>query len=160
MKIFGCALSIAVISLAGCSKDKSTDASGSQPAAERSAAAPKSGSLGTKEGFEAKLQSMGVKVFEKCQFEKMDKNSTSYSMFFVLKTDDHKADYEAFQKMYKDFYANELEPKGWKSLNQYAGPGRQQYMKGSENFSVWMITPALAKVGKETPLACVITIER
>jgi hypothetical protein len=155
MKALTCALSIALFALTACSKDKPADASGQGPAA-----APKSGSLSTKEGFEAKLQSMGVKVFDKCRFEKMDKSSTSYSMWFVLKTDDHKADYEAFQKMYKDFYADELEPKGWKSLSQYAGPGKQQYMKGSDNFSVWMIPPELAKMGKEKPLPCVITIER
>ncbi|MFA6316865.1 MAG: hypothetical protein WC943_05550 [Elusimicrobiota bacterium] len=160
MKTLAWAISLAFIALAGCSKDKSADGSSKGPAAEKSAAAHKSGSLSTKEGFEAKLQSMGVKVFEKCQFEKMDKNSTSYSMFFILKTDDHEADYEAFQKMYKDFYANELQPKGWKDLSQYGGPGKQQYMKGSDNFSVSMITPKLAKAGKETPLACVITIEK
>ena len=160
MKILACALSLVFTALTGCSKDKSADHSSKKPAAEKSAAAPRSGSLSTKEGFEAKLQSMGVKVFEKCQFEKMDKSSTAYSMWFVLKTDNHKSDYEAFHKMYKDFYTNELQPKGWKSLNQYVGPEKQQYMNGSDNFSVWMMSPALAKVGKETPLTCVITIER
>ncbi|OGR57751.1 MAG: hypothetical protein A2X36_03255 [Elusimicrobia bacterium GWA2_69_24] len=160
MKTLACTLSLVFVALAGCSKDQSADNSSKKSAVEKSAAAPKSGSLSTKEGFEEKLQSMGVKVFEKCQFEKMGKSSTSYSMFFVLKTDNHKADYEAFQKMYKDFYANELQPKGWKDLSQFAGLGGQTYMKGSENFSVSMITPALAKLGKGTPLTCAISIER